>query len=179
MGNHNNDIAVSTLNVITICLSFQDHLPSRAQQAKETTTETVQFISYVTVLCSAISRPCLKYNFANSKSSVLGDLNSNHVVSFYSDSPLSTLPFQDHIPSITLLTQRALSPGRHQSLPLVIINGLLKDTFFNFWMAHLFNCFWFNFICTKDFPSLWPHVLQFIFIILEPTLPLSFKNKLS
>ena len=40
------------------------------------------------------------------------DMNQVTVQSVYPVSQLNVLPFQDSLPSITLLTQRALSPGR-------------------------------------------------------------------
>ena len=53
----------------------------------------------------AILRQSLKYNSTNSKSSIMGHMNNNCVVSSQMLPP-SGLLFQDHLPNIILLTQR-------------------------------------------------------------------------
>ena len=64
--------------------------------------------SNVTTEWLAISRLSPKYNSTISKSSVSWDTNNDHL-SLFPSGPLSCLPFQDHLLSITLLVQRALS----------------------------------------------------------------------
>ena len=55
----------------------------------------------------AISRPYPKYNFTNLKSSVLGDQKST-IYSLHIVSLPQSLPFKEHLPGITIITQRAL-----------------------------------------------------------------------
>ena len=55
----------------------------------------------------AISRPSPKCNSADVKGSVPGDLNIDQAVP-HNVSPQNTLPFQDHLQSITVSSQRAI-----------------------------------------------------------------------
>ena len=77
-------------------------------------------------------RPSLMYSSTDLKSTVTGDHNSNH---FLPVLPPSGLQFKDHLPSVTLLTQRNLSPRRPEqwqcrvSFPVLERNGHFKTIF--------------------------------------------------
>ena len=66
----------------------------------------------VTTKWPAISWQSSKYNFADSKNSVPVDFNSDYEGSSPPVSLPRSLSFQEHFLNITLLTQRALCPGR-------------------------------------------------------------------
>ena len=77
----------------------------------------------------AISRPYPEYNSTNLKCSVPGDHNSNHLVFPYSN---TTVICHLKNPSMTLLTQKALSPRRPVKMissPVSPMNSHFKTTF--------------------------------------------------
>ena len=73
------------------------------------------FSPSITTKWPAISRPSPKCNPTDSKSSVSEDLNINPSESLPLVSPLSGLPFQDHLLVITLPTQSSV-PGNLKSV---------------------------------------------------------------